>query len=64
MDNRPLLTTKEISVKASSKYEVYRLLKTDGNVYLPPEKEANHRFLSDIITGNVKVSLQAVHRII
>ena len=51
MQSRPSLTTKEISVKTSSKYEVYRLLKTEGNINLPPEKEANHKFLSDIITG-------------
>ena len=48
-------------MKASSKFKVCRLLKTKGNVYLPPEKETKYRLLSDIIKGNVKVSSLASH---
>ena len=47
----------EISVKVSSKYQIDRLLKKERNVYFSPEKETNHSSLSDIIIGNVRVSL-------
>jgi hypothetical protein len=45
----------DLGAKASSKHEVYRLLSTEGQVFLPPEKESPHRFLSDIFKGKKKV---------
>ena len=46
-----MLTTKELGLKATSKTEIYRLLTPDGRIYLPPIKEANHHYISDIISG-------------
>ena len=43
--------------KAKSKGEIYRLLATEGGVYLPPLKDVNYQFLRDIITGSKKVCL-------
>ena len=51
-----VLATNEIGIKAKSKYEIYRLLATDGNVYLPPQKEADHYYLSKIICGETNVN--------
>ena len=53
------ITTNEIGIKAKSKHEVYRLLATEGNVYLPPQKEANHYYLSKVVSGKTKVTKSA-----
>ena len=49
------ITTNEIGNKAKSKHEVYRLLATEGDIFLPPQKEANHSYLSDVISGKTMV---------
>ena len=41
----------ELGTKAKSKNEVYRLLATEGNVFLPPQKETNYSYLANIISG-------------
>ena len=33
------LTVTDVGIKAKSKLEVYRVLTTEGGVYLPPAKE-------------------------
>ena len=50
------ITVLDLGIKARSKREVYRLLSTDGDVYLPPEKEANYDYLASILRGDKKVS--------
>ena len=50
------ITTNELGTKAKSKNEIYRLLATEGNVFLPPQNEASHYYLSDVISGRIKVS--------
>ena len=49
------ITTYQLGTKAKSKSEIYRLLSTEEKVYLPPSNEANHYFISDLISGKVKV---------
>ena len=49
------IATNELATKAKSKNEIYRLLATEGKVYLPPQNESNHYYLSDIISGKIKV---------
>ena len=51
------LSVTEVGSKAKSKGEIYRLLATEGGVYLPPLKDVNYQFLRDIITGSKKVCL-------
>ena len=48
---RPKISVHQIRLKASSKKEVYRMLQLEGNVYLPPLSEANHSYISKIISG-------------
>ena len=50
------ITVLDLGIKARSKREVYRLLSTDGDEYLPPEKEANYDYLASILRGDKKVS--------
>ena len=50
------ITTNELGTKAKTKNEIYRLLATEGNVFLPPQNEASHYYLSDVISGRIKVS--------
>ena len=47
--------TYELRTKVKSKSEVYRLLSIEEKVYLPPVREANHNFILDVISGNLKV---------
>ena len=49
------ITNYELGTKAKSKSEVCRLLSIKGKVYLPPASEANHNFISDVISGKLKV---------
>ena len=51
------ITVLDLGVKAKSKREVYRLLSTEGDVYMPPEKEANYDYLATILKGDKRVSL-------
>ena len=44
-------TVTDISIKAKSKIELYRILTTEGDVYLPPSKEWNYQFIRYVITG-------------
>ena len=45
------LTVTDISIRAKSKVELYRVLTTEGEVYLPPCKECNYKLIRDIIAG-------------
>ena len=55
MDRSPL-TTMEFGLKAKSKNEVYRLLVTNGRLYLPPMKESNYDYIACILSGEKLVS--------
>ena len=48
-------TTNELGAKAKVKSEIYRLLSTEWRVFLLPSNEANHNFISDVISGKRKV---------
>ena len=50
------ITTNELGTKAKSKNEFYRLLAKEGNIFLPPQNEASHYYLSDVISGRLKAS--------
>ena len=54
-ESKNRLTVADIFIKAKSKVELYRVLITEGEVYLPPSKECNYKFIRDIIVGNKKV---------
>ena len=44
----------EIGLKSRSKKEEYDLLCNEGDIYLPPARDAHHKFISQIITGEKK----------
>ena len=52
------MNAKQISLKASSKKELYRLLQLEGDVYLLPLTQANHQYVAGIIWGKTKVCKQ------
>ena len=41
----------QLSIKARTKNEMYRILTTEANLYLPPQKETSIYFVRDIIHG-------------
>ena len=51
------LLASKMKVVASSKGEIYRLLKDKGQYYLPPKNMAGADFISDIMSGEKKVRL-------
>ena len=53
--SKPKMNIKQASIKASSKKEIFRLLQLEGDVYFPLILQANHEYVSGIISGNVKV---------
>ena len=55
MEPKEDLTCQLIGLKAKSKKEMYRLLVTEANVYLPPIREANYLYIRGILTGEKKV---------
>ena len=46
-----------LGIKARTKNELYRLLTTEANLYLPPQKETSIYFVRDIVQDRKKVSL-------
>ena len=52
------INVNEITIKASSKKEVYRLLQLEGDVYMPPIAQSNHQYVSGILSGTKKVNLE------
>ena len=54
MEGFAKITVSELGIKCRSKKEVYNLLWNEGAVYLPPIKDANHKFISQIMVGEKK----------
>ena len=44
-----------IKIIASTKSELYRLLKNEGNYYLPPPSQTDGSFIHEVMTGIKKV---------
>jgi hypothetical protein len=42
---------RRLSAVATSKHEIYRILVTEGQLYLPPERTISMYFIKDILTG-------------
>ena len=47
-----------ITAKANSKREMWKILQLEGDVYLPPNSQANHHYISKIFSGEKKVWLK------
>ena len=56
MDAQQPIDLKELSLKASSKKELYFVLLNDCKVYMPPIQDANASYIWGVLTGVVKVS--------
>ena len=61
MDINQDLKVQMYGLKAKSKKEMYRLLVTDGKLYLPPIEFANHQYIRAILTGKKSVSFWISH---
>ena len=56
MNSQPIkLKVQDVSIHARSKRELYRMLQLEGDVYLPPLSQANHDYVSGILSGKRKV---------
>ena len=53
---RQRMSVRQISIRARSKKEMYRLLQLEADVYLPPIQQANRKFIADILAGKKKVT--------
>ena len=52
MENFSLKSVNEVALKSKSKKEVYDLLTTKGDVYLPPLRDTHYKFISKIMWGD------------
>jgi hypothetical protein len=59
MEEDSNLNINELSIKCQSKKEVYSVLQVEGHYYLPPLAEANSDYISDVVSGDKKVSIVA-----
>ena len=41
-----IMTIKELGVVCQSKKDVYKVLQVDGEIYLPPVEQSDHKFIS------------------
>jgi hypothetical protein len=57
MDDRPMETVQDLSLIARSKKELYNVLVRDSEIYMPPIKEANAKYIRKIVSGKAKVRL-------
>ena len=55
MDSCMSFDLKQLSLKCQSKKELYSLLATDGNIYLPPIKDTNAGYVRGVVTGTIMV---------
>ena len=51
-----IMTIKELGVVCQSKKDVYKVLQVEGEIYLPPIEQSDHKFISQIVTGEKKVA--------
>ena len=56
-ERKDILKVTDLSIKDKSKIELYRILTTEGDVFLPPSKEWSIDFIRDIISGKKLLSL-------
>ena len=45
----------ELTVVCQSKKEMYKILQVEGGIYLPPIEQANHKFVTEIVSGEKNV---------
>ena len=53
------MNVRAITAKANSKQEMCRILQLEGDVYLPHNSQANHNYISEILSGTKKVKLES-----
>ena len=51
-----VVDVRELGLKRSSKEKVYKVLTITGKVYLPPVQQINCDFISDLLSGDKKVT--------
>ena len=54
--NKEGVTKNAFTVKAKTKNEMYKILTTEDNQYLPPQRETSIYFVKGIIHGKKRVS--------
>ena len=47
MESLEDISLEEVSLKAKSKREIYNLIVTSGNIYLPPIRDCHYKFLRE-----------------
>ena len=47
-----MMNINEVALKSKSKKEVYDLMTTEGDIYLPPLGDTNYKFIAQIMWGD------------
>ena len=59
MNGKVAVNLLDLGSKARSKYEVYKILTNEGNLYLPPYKECSIEFITDYLEGKKSINLDS-----
>ena len=51
-----MMNVNELAVVWQSKKEMYKILQVEGEIYLSPLEQTNHRFVAQIVTGEKQVN--------
>ena len=54
------MTWRQISIRARSKKEFYRILQLEADDYLPPIHQANKKYIAEVIYGKKKVHISCL----
>ncbi|CAI2366382.1 unnamed protein product [Moneuplotes crassus] len=54
MEEEDIFNINELAAKCRSKYELYHLIATEGNIYLPVYRDATQKYLRQILLGKKK----------
>ena len=49
------MTIKELGVVCQSKKDMFKVFQVDGEIYLPPIEQSDHKFVAQIVTGEKNV---------
>ena len=50
------INLKQISMRARTKKEIFRILHLEGDIYLPPIAQSNRKYIAGVLSGKIKVS--------
>ena len=60
---RQRINLKQISMRARTKKEIFRILQLERDIYLPPIAQSNRKYIAGVLLGKIKINrvLTTIH---